>query len=96
MNGARSLAALVSVAMLLISALAYATDVDPGWGGLWDDDDGDNVILFLTTNIVSVEPPPIADFDYQRLEVATIDEPKSADVVLVAFRRPDSRSPPRV
>jgi len=82
--------------MLLISVLAYATNIDPGWGGLWDDDDGDNVILVLTINIVSVEPLPIADFDYQRLEVATIDEPTPVDVLPIALRRADSRSPPLV
>jgi len=65
-SAARSLAVIVSGAMLLIFALAYAADVDPGWGGLWDDD-GDNIILVLTANIVSGEPPTIADVDHRLL-----------------------------
>jgi hypothetical protein len=45
--------------MVLIAALApaaYADPPDPSWlGGFWDDDDFDNVVVFLLSTVAAVE-----------------------------------------
>ena len=43
----------------VLSALAYANPPDPAWiAGVWDDDDQDNVIVFLTSATALSDPRP--------------------------------------
>ena len=80
--------------MLVIAPLAYATDVDPGWGGFYDDDDGDNVILFITSAIASVDPAPLDAIDPQPVVVGAVADFEPIEPVPASLPRPDSRSPP--
>jgi hypothetical protein len=44
--------AAVGTILVVLTPLAYASPVDPTWRpGFWDDDDFDDVILFLTSNL---------------------------------------------
>jgi hypothetical protein len=90
----RSLVFVVSVAMLVLATLAYASDVDPGWGGLYDDDDGDNVILFITITMAGVEPAVLTRIDHPPILVGAVVEHVPSDPVRVCLSRPDSRAPP--
>jgi hypothetical protein len=57
----RSLMALLLIlATLTLASLAHATDVDPGWGGLYDNGDFDDVILFITSavGVADSQQPP--------------------------------------
>jgi hypothetical protein len=52
---------LVAVLLALVPA-AYADSPDPTWiGGYWDDDDFDNVVVFVV-NACAVEVAPLTDF----------------------------------
>jgi hypothetical protein len=53
--------ALIGV-LVLLPLLTCASPPDPSWvGGYWDDDDFDNVVVFLlTTYAVAVIPLPVA------------------------------------
>jgi hypothetical protein len=45
---ARSLALLLVILIAALAPAAYADPPDPSWiGGYWDDDDFDNVVVFL-------------------------------------------------
>ena len=55
---ARLLPVALGCLLFFLLVLAYATPPDPNWiGGLWDNDDGDDAILLVTT---SPTPPPVA------------------------------------
>ena len=52
----RILAFVLLVALLALTPVAYASPPDQTWfPGLYDDDDFDNVILFIATNLGTVE-----------------------------------------
>ena len=51
-RGAAVVAGVVVSVFVALRVLAFADSPDPSWiGGLWDDDDYDNVILFLTSEL---------------------------------------------
>jgi hypothetical protein len=53
--GAALLTALVAVA-----PLAYASPPDPTWvGGIFDDDDNDNGVYFVTSSTATLDPFPL-------------------------------------
>ncbi len=94
MNARRLLAFVLSGVILLLSAMAYASNVDPSWGGLYDDDDGDAVVLFITGNISAVEPAPLPEVDHQPVVVGAVAHADPAGSVSVSLSLSDSRSPP--
>lgn len=52
----RGLALLLVVLSAVLASLAYADPPDPSWiGGYWDDDDFDNVVVFLLGTAAVVE-----------------------------------------
>ena len=52
---ARSMALLLVVLVAALAPVAYADPPDPSWmGGLWDDDDFDNVVVFLLSTYAVV------------------------------------------
>lgn len=91
----RSLVAILSATILVLVALAYATDVDPAWGGLYDDDDGDNVILYITVTMAGVEPLALTRIDHPPIiVVGSVAEREPSEPIRVVLSLPDSRSPP--
>jgi hypothetical protein len=89
---------IVLVAFILtLTGLAYASPPDPTWNaGLYDDDDFDNVVDFITSTSHSVVLPVITDLrpvhDLIALPVQLADD-NVAFVPLAAF---GPRAPPTV
>jgi hypothetical protein len=43
--------------IVVLSALAYASPPDPIWlTGIWDDDDADDIVVFIASAVALVEP----------------------------------------
>ena len=58
----RSCAVLLLAALLALVPAAYADPPDPTWiGGYWDDDDFDNVVIFIVS-ACAVEVPSLTAF----------------------------------
>ena len=52
---------LLTVCLLTLVPLAYASPPDPSWiGGIYDNADGDDVVLAATGAVVTVEATPAA------------------------------------
>jgi hypothetical protein len=87
--------ALVLVCLLAgLATAAYADPPDPSWiGGYWDDDDFDNVVVFLLGTYAVVELPQ-SDTWYSRGLVAFIErlEPLAIPAPVDATASP--RAPP--
>jgi len=49
--GVKLFATALAALQLVLLPLAYGSPVDPSLPGFWDDDDYDNVILFLTSEL---------------------------------------------
>jgi hypothetical protein len=86
-------ALLVGVTLALVP-LAYACPPDETWlGGVWDDDDFDNVIIAVRSTAALVDQPA-----YYAKPVFMIVEEVAEPVVLPEFSEPDRvyqpRSPP--
>ena len=57
----RSCVVLLVAALLALVPAAYADPPDPTWiGGYWDDDDFDNVVIFIVS-ACAVEVPSLTD-----------------------------------
>ena len=49
------------VALVALTALAYATPPDPTWvSGFFDDDDNDNGVFLITSSLAALDPFPVA------------------------------------
>ena len=89
---------LVLVALILtLTGLAYASPPDPTWiAGLYDDDDFDNVVDYITSSSHIVVVPVLTDLrpahDLIALAVQ-LDDDIVAFIPLAAFR---PRAPPTV
>ena len=58
----KSCVLLLAAVLLALVPAAYADPPDPTWiGGYWDDDDFDNVVIFIVS-AWAVEVPSITDF----------------------------------
>ena len=94
-NDRRVLALLLVAVVIGILPAASATPIDPTWiGGFWDDDDFDNVVVFIgSTSAISapsaVEPGPVwvlvahveaADPDTPPAQVHTAAHPRAPPV----------------
>ena len=93
--GRAPLVMLLSMVIVLLAALAYASPIDPSFpGGFYDNGDFDDVIDFIGSAVSLVEAIAIPTLDGIRIVVGT--------VVDAAVRRPaappgstsDSRAPP--
>jgi len=59
------LALLVALLVVLVALtpLAYATPPDPTWvSGLFDDDDNDNGVFFVTSSLAALDPCPLCSW----------------------------------
>jgi hypothetical protein len=85
---------LLLAALLTLTPLAYATNVDPGWGGLYDDGDFDDVILCITGASAVVESQPLHDAGPVH-DVVTL-APSESDEAPVTISSPyhHTRAPP--
>lgn len=85
--------ALILLALLLtLSPLAYASPPDPTWiHGLWDDDDFDNVVEYITS-ATSSAPAPI-NHGFRAAPVLVVLQLPAVDAAVAAV--PLSASGPR-
>jgi hypothetical protein len=87
-------APLVS-AVAALTPLAYATPPDPVWiAGFWDDDDHDDVIIRLTSDVGAIEPYVASD---RRPGHGVVDAPPQTGERPARSRvrsSPQSRAPP--
>jgi hypothetical protein len=91
---ARVLALVLLCLLAGLAAAAYADPPDPSWiGGYWDDDDFDDVVLFLLGTYAVVELPP-SDTGHSRGLVAFVEclEPLATPAPVDATASP--RAPP--
>jgi hypothetical protein len=91
----RSVIALVLlVAAATLAPLAHATNVDPSWGGLYDDGDFDDVILYITSAVAVADAQPLRDAgSVHDVAALLVDEPVVVVVAVpLSFSRP--RGPP--
>lgn len=93
-NARWALVFVVLLAIFLLSPLANAIDVDPNWGGFYDDDDGDDVILLITGTMSAVEPLPPAEISHQPVMMGMVADTDPAESVPVSPPLHGSRSPP--
>ena len=91
---------LVLVALLLLgpvialTALAYATPLDPSWiRGIYDGADYDDVILLITSEAGGVTPSVVPEL-FNGLVVAAIAQHTSTRVATAAVSTLQSRAPP--
>ena len=87
-------ALLLIAATLTLAPLAQATTVDPNWGGLYDNDDFDDIILAITSDlaVVDSQPRPDPGLGCPVAEYPVADAPDGLPFFLP--RVPHSRAPP--
>jgi hypothetical protein len=95
-GGRGVLAWVVGVCLFVLTPLSYLTDPDPLWmGGLWDDDDGDAVVVMVqsTQGPCASVPSVFVPLVPCRLHpvAAPVWRPRLRPV-----RGPENRAPPRV
>ena len=87
-----SVGLLVAVAITLVP-LAHASPVDPTWiSGLYDDSDGDDVVLLITNG----DAPPIPTWSFITRSTTTVPiaQESDVDVRIPHGRRATERAPP--
>ena len=89
----RFIQGLTLVLVVLIAALtpaAYADPPDPSWiGGYWDDDDFDNVVVFLLSTVAAVQVAPL----HPGVPVVTVGTVEGLDCRAVAAPIDPTASP---
>jgi len=89
-----ALLVVLSVLLLGLVPVAYASPPDPTWiGGCWDDDDFDNaVISIVSACAIAIPPVPDAAPQWARLAGIELGEP----AFIIASPRPvaSPRAPP--
>lgn len=88
------LAYVLLAAILLLSPMAYASDVDPSWGGLYDDGDGDYAVQLITGGLSAVESAPLLEVGPALAIVGTVGHADPVGSRSVSRSLRDSRSPP--
>lgn len=83
---------LVALVITLVP-LAHATPVDPTWiSGLWDDGDGDDIVLLITNG--DAPPIPTWNFISQSKAVVPVAPESDVDVRVPHQRLASERAPP--
>ena len=88
------LALLLLVATATLVPLAHAANVDPSWGGLYDNGDFDDVILCITSAVGVVDAQPLHDVGpvHDITSLVLVETPHGRGVTTPSFSR--SRAPP--
>lgn len=89
---------LILVALMLtLTALAYASPPDPSWiPGVYDDDDFDNVVDFITSTTAFVVVPAITDLCPVHYLLALQLQPADDLVAYIPLSAFGPRAPPTV
>ena len=93
MRFARSLALLLVVLVAALAPVAYADPPDPSWiGGYWDDDDFDNVVVFLLAAYAVVAPAHLPAAPGDVVAILPCLEPRAVPAPVAHATSP--RAPP--
>ena len=86
---------LVLAVLVASTPLAYASPPDPSWiRGLYDDGDGDDVVVFLTGGSGAVAPFPLADLHPLAAPAAPVILLEELRVSAATFASAPPRAPP--
>jgi hypothetical protein len=89
------LAALLVSVVAALAPLAYATPPDPTWlAGFWDDDDHDDVICLITSDIGAIEPHLAPDGSPGPVVVGSLSTADDRPAPFRAGSSPPTRAPP--
>ena len=89
------LALVLLGAVTVLAPLAYATPPDPTWiAGFWDDNDHDDVIFLITSDVGAVAPHLIRDRNPVHVVVSALSQTAERPVRSRARSSPPTRAPP--
>jgi hypothetical protein len=93
---ARSAAAvLLAVVVLLLTPLAHACPTDPTWiGGFYDDNDYDDVVLFITGSLTAVSTTLVDPIGPIAVSLGQVDPGRPHTVPVRSFASRSTRAPP--
>lgn len=95
MRPACTLALLLVVCLISLTSLAYVSPPDPTWTeGLYDDADGDDIIVSLTGAACVVEPAPPVALSPLRVAVSFAPPASPRIVSTDPLPTPPGRAPP--
>jgi hypothetical protein len=78
-----------------LTPMAFASPPDPSWiAGFWDDDDFDDVILFLTGSCPAIAAPATRDVAPVGAVVTFVADRGTEPVLALVAPRHHSRAPP--
>ena len=81
--------------MVPLTAMAYASPPDPIWlGGLFDDDDYDDVMILITSSSAAVNPFPLTAFAPVPPALVAVPPTEDAKALTRALSGGDARAPP--
>jgi len=93
---ARSAAAVVLVlVMLSLTPIAHACPTDPTWiGGFYDDNDYDDVVLFITGGLTAVSATVVDAIGPTAISLGQVDPSRPHTVVVRSLESLSTRAPP--
>jgi hypothetical protein len=93
----RSAAVVVLVGlMLMLPPIAHACPTDPTWiGGLYDDNDYDDVVLFITGGLTAVDARVVDPVGPIAICLGQVDPSQPHTVPLRPLESLSTRAPPR-
>ena len=82
-------------ALVALMALAYATPPDPTWvSGIFDDDDNDNGVYFVTSSTATLDPFPLCRWSAFRVRWTTLAQEDREPASSHCFSTVEARAPP--
>jgi hypothetical protein len=93
---ARSAAAVVLVVvMLVLTPIAHACPTDPTWiGGFYDDNDYDDVVLFITGGLTAVSTTVVDPIGPTAIGLGQVDPSRPHTVPVRPLESLSTRAPP--
>ncbi len=86
---------VLSLALLALTPLAYASPPDPSWiRGLYDDGDFDDVVVLLTSAPGVVEPFPLHEVQPHLVTVDSALQGDDGSAPILALSSNHARAPP--
>jgi len=85
----------VSVIVVALTTLAFASPPDPVWiAGVWDNGDYDDVIILAICSVAIVEPHHVSDSCRDRLIIGVILPIDDASASVLTLSANQTRAPP--
>jgi hypothetical protein len=83
--------------LVLLAGLAHACPTDPTWiGGIYDDNDYDDVVLFITGGLMAVDAGVVDAIGSAALSLRLIEPSRPHTVPVRPLQSLSSRAPPRL